>query len=230
MEIDHVIAYAKELVDQGFPLSYQWLHEHVNEICCTRLEDGFPEVEKQWTHCFVVEHATCLKVSWSHALDSKCGWAVNPHTHEAWLTFFNVSIKSSTSIKNVSLLLTRLASHLIQEIVNELSEEGNLVPVKTQVRLLAESPEAWSLLRRGTWPQLMCCALVAVRVPEVGRGRVGVLEQGGSSDSDQDSERRREQTWGVGNERDSSQTGRRMSNTMRRVSKLTGVSLSRYSN
>ena len=36
----------------------------------------------------------------------------------------------------------------------------------------------------------MCCALVAVQVPEVGRGRVGVLEQGGSSDSDQDSERR----------------------------------------
>ena len=35
----------------------------------------------------------------------------------------------------------------------------------------------------------MCCALVAVQVPEVGRGWVGVSEQGGSSDSDQDSER-----------------------------------------
>ena len=102
--------------------------------------------------------------------------------------------------------------------------------VKMRVELLAETLETRSSLGCGTWPQLMCCALVAVRVPEVGRGRVGVSEQGGSLDSDQDSERRREQTRGIGNERDSSQTGRRMSNTMRRVSKLTGVSLSRYSN
>ena len=58
--------------------------------------------------------------------------------------------------------------------------------VKTQIRLLAETLETWSLLGHGTWPQLMCCALVAVRVPEVGRGRVGVSEQGGSSDNDQD--------------------------------------------
>ena len=34
----------------------------------------------------------------------------------------------------------------------------------------------------------MCCALVAVWVPEVGRGRVGASEQGGSLDDDQDSE------------------------------------------
>ena len=58
--------------------------------------------------------------------------------------------------------------------------------VKMRIRLLAETPETQSLLGRGTWPQLMCCALVAVRVPEVGRGRVGVSEQGGSSDDDQD--------------------------------------------
>ena len=62
------------------------------------------------------------------------------------------------------------------------------VCVKTQIGLLAETPETRSSLRHGTWPQLMCCALVAVRVPEVGRGRVGASEQGGSSDSDQDSE------------------------------------------
>ena len=62
--------------------------------------------------------------------------------------------------------------------------------VKTRIGLLAETPETQSLLGHGTWPQLMCCALVAVRVPEVGRGRVGALEQGGSLDSDQDSERR----------------------------------------
>ena len=37
------------------------------------------------------------------------------------------------------------------------------------------------------WPQLMCCALVAVQVPEVRRGRVKVSEQRDSSDSDQDS-------------------------------------------
>ena len=62
--------------------------------------------------------------------------------------------------------------------------------VKTWVGLLTETLETQSSLRRGTWPQLMCCALVAVWVPEVGRGWVGVLEQGDSSDSDQDSERR----------------------------------------
>ena len=58
--------------------------------------------------------------------------------------------------------------------------------VKTRIGLLAETPETQSSLRCGTWPQLMCCALVAVRVPEVGRGRVGASEQGGSSDDDQD--------------------------------------------
>ena len=54
------------------------------------------------------------------------------------------------------------------------------------IGFLAETPETRSLLGCGTWPQLMCCALVAVWVPEVGRGQVGVLEQGGSSDDDQD--------------------------------------------
>ena len=83
-EIEHVIAYAEELADRGFPLSHQWLHEHVNEICCTRLRDGFSGVGKQWTHHFVVKYATRLKVSWSRALDSKRGQAVNPHTHKAW--------------------------------------------------------------------------------------------------------------------------------------------------
>ena len=66
---------------------------------------------------------------------------------------------------------------------------GVIEPVKTQVGLLTETPETRSSLGRGTWPQLMCCALVAVWVPEVRRGRVGVSEQGGSSDIDQDSER-----------------------------------------
>ena len=57
-----------------------------------------------------------------------------------------------------------------------------------QVRLLTKTPETQSLLRCGTWPQLMDCALVAVQVPEVGRGWVGASEQGDSSDGDQDSE------------------------------------------
>ena len=61
-----------------------------------------------------------------------------------------------------------------------------MVTVKTRIGLLAETPGTRSSLGRGTWPQLMCCALVAVRVPEVGRGRVGVSEQGGSSDDDHD--------------------------------------------
>ena len=86
----------------------------------------------------------------------------------------------------------------------------------TRIGLLAETPETRSSLGCGTWPQLMCCALVAVRVPEVGRDWVRVLEQGGSSDNDQDKwTTRREQTWGVRDKRNSSQTGRRMSNTMR---------------
>ena len=45
-----------------------------------------------------------------------------------------------------------------------------------------------SSLGHGTWPQLMFCALVAVQVPEAGRGRVGASEQGDSLDDDQDSE------------------------------------------
>ena len=61
-----------------------------------------------------------------------------------------------------------------------------VIDVKTWIGLLAETPETQSSLGHGTWPQLMCCALVAVWVPEVGRGRVGVSEQGGSSDDDQD--------------------------------------------
>ncbi|KAF8835869.1 hypothetical protein BDN67DRAFT_875122, partial [Paxillus ammoniavirescens] len=68
-----VIAYAEELADRGFPLSHRQLSKHVNEICCTRLRDGFPGVGKQWTHRFVVKYADRLKVSWSRALDSKCG-------------------------------------------------------------------------------------------------------------------------------------------------------------
>ena len=35
--------------------------------------------------------------------------------------------------------------------------------VKTQVGLLTETLETWSLLRYGTWPQLMCCALLQFR-------------------------------------------------------------------
>ena len=58
----------------------------------------------------------------------------------------------------------------------------------TRVRLLTETLETQSSLRCGTWPQLMCCTIVAVQVPEVRRGQVGASEQGDSSDNDQDSE------------------------------------------
>ena len=71
-----------------------------------------------------------------------------------------------------------------------------------QVRLLTETLNSQSLLGCGTWPQLMCCDLVAVWVPEVGRGQVGVSEQGGSSDDDQDSE------WRGGNGLKASGAGR----------------------
>ena len=60
--------------------------------------------------------------------------------------------------------------------------------VKMQVELLTETLETQSSPRCGTWPQLMCCTLVAVQVPEVGRSQVRVSEQGSSSDNDQDSE------------------------------------------
>ena len=59
-----------------------------------------------------------------------------------------------------------------------------------QVGLLTETPKTQSSLGCGTWPQLMCYALVAVWVPEVRRGSIGALDQGGSLDDDQDSERR----------------------------------------
>ena len=39
--------------------------------------------------------------------------------------------------------------------------------VKMWVRLLAKTPETQSSLGHGTWPQLTCCALVAVWVQEV---------------------------------------------------------------
>ena len=59
--------------------------------------------------------------------------------------------------------------------------------VKMWIGLLAETPETRSSLGCGTWPQLLCCALVSVRVPEVRTGRVGASEQRDSSDGDQDS-------------------------------------------
>ena len=58
--------------------------------------------------------------------------------------------------------------------------------MKMQVQLLIETPKTRSLLGCGTWPQLMCCALVAVWVPEVGRGWVRASEERDSSDSGQD--------------------------------------------
>ena len=65
-----------------------------------------------------------------------------------------------------------------------------MATVKMWVGLLTETLKTWSSLGCGAWPQLMCCALVAVRVPEVGRGRVRALQQGDSSDGVQDSEQR----------------------------------------
>ena len=72
-------------------------------------------------------------------------------------------------------------------------DSGNVqqqVVVKMWIGLLAKILETRSSLRCGAWPQLMCCALVAVWIPEVRRGWVGALEQGSSLDDDQDSERR----------------------------------------
>ena len=69
--------------------------------------------------------------------------------------------------------------HLVSQCVHRCQDVG---------RLLTETSKTRSSLGCGTWPHLMCCALVSVWVPEVGGGRVGASEQRDSSDSDQDSE------------------------------------------
>ncbi|KAG1888872.1 uncharacterized protein F5891DRAFT_890562, partial [Suillus fuscotomentosus] len=47
-ETELVIAYIEELGNCGFPLSHKRLREHVNEICTTRLGEGFRGVGQQW--------------------------------------------------------------------------------------------------------------------------------------------------------------------------------------
>ena len=99
---------------------------------------------------------------------------------------------------NKGLAEAEALSHLIDDEALSIVQDKN--SVKTWIGLLAKTPETRSSVGHATWPQLMCCALVAVQVPEVGRGRVRVLEQGGSSDNGQDSEQ-----WG-GNKLKASRT------------------------
>ena len=98
----------------------------------------------------------------------------------------SITVLADWNIEVLDVKMTFLFGELDEEIY--MKQPEGPVNVKTWIGLQAETPETQSSLGRGTWPQLMCCALVAVQVPEVGRGRVGASKQGGSLDSDQDSE------------------------------------------
>jgi hypothetical protein len=83
---DLVIKFVVECGDRGFPLSYRWLKEHVDEILKARLADGFPEggVGKNWTQRFSSRNRDCLKVLWATSLQEKRGQGANPYANEAW--------------------------------------------------------------------------------------------------------------------------------------------------
>jgi hypothetical protein len=83
-ETEHVLVYAEELGNRGFPLSHRRLREHVDEICHARLGDTFHGVGQCWTNRFIEKHSDHLKTSWSSALDSKRGRAVNANTNTVW--------------------------------------------------------------------------------------------------------------------------------------------------
>ena len=72
--------------NQGFPLSYHRLQEHVNEILQARLGDKFPEegIGKQWSHWFILKLSDRIKMAWSAPLETKHGHAVNPMITKAW--------------------------------------------------------------------------------------------------------------------------------------------------
>jgi Tc5 transposase DNA-binding domain len=90
-EVEIVIEYIVEVGERGFPLSHKRLKEHVDEICCAKLGSKFPEagVGKNWTDQFVEKHLEQIKTFWAHSLESKWGWAMNPHMKEAYHTILN---------------------------------------------------------------------------------------------------------------------------------------------
>ncbi|KAF8174026.1 hypothetical protein K438DRAFT_1525755, partial [Mycena galopus ATCC 62051] len=81
-----VIDYAVELASRGFPLNHDRLKTCVDDICCARLGDQFPEsgVGVNWTQRFVEKHSVRLQAFWGKPMDNKRGRAVNPHTNTAY--------------------------------------------------------------------------------------------------------------------------------------------------
>ncbi|KIK92575.1 hypothetical protein PAXRUDRAFT_147014 [Paxillus rubicundulus Ve08.2h10] len=92
-----VIGYVQEMGNHGFPLSHQWLKNHVDEICQAHLGSEFPEggVGVNWTYHFVERSSEQLKVLCSCPLKSKCGKAVNPLTNEAWWSLLSKTLEKS---------------------------------------------------------------------------------------------------------------------------------------
>ena len=93
-EIDLVIDFAVETAARGFPLSHQWLREHVNAILHARLGSRFPPggVGRRWTDRFVERHSARLSMYWAKPLDNAQGRAVNPATNDAWFNILGATL------------------------------------------------------------------------------------------------------------------------------------------
>ncbi|EDR16115.1 uncharacterized protein LACBIDRAFT_321330 [Laccaria bicolor S238N-H82] len=100
-EATMVIDYAIEVASRGFPLSHRQLKDHVDSICCARLGRKFPAsgVGKNWTSCFISKHSDRLSTYWTHNLDEKWGWAVNPHTNKEWFDLLEDVLKGNRDDK-----------------------------------------------------------------------------------------------------------------------------------
>jgi len=74
------------MAHRGFPLSHQWLKEHVDDICSARLGTSFPVkgVGLNWTYRFSKKYSERIKIACSRPLEDKRGRATNPHNNEAW--------------------------------------------------------------------------------------------------------------------------------------------------
>ena len=92
-----VINYAIEVASRGFPLSHRRLKEHVDSICHVRLGRNFPTsgVGKNWTSHFISKNSDWLSTYWTHNLDEKWGWAVNPHTNKEWFDLLKDVLKGN---------------------------------------------------------------------------------------------------------------------------------------
>ena len=62
-----------------------------------RLRRNFPAsgVGKNWTSHFISKHSDWLSTYWTHNLDEKWGWAVNPHTNKEWFDLLEDVLKGN---------------------------------------------------------------------------------------------------------------------------------------